>query len=117
MTLGMISRICDHGHHAFHALRILQHASCVIRLFFRGLEPVISEQVYSRQAYLAGPDHVRAEALLAAFNDPDTTAVICARGGYGATRLLPSLSADKLGLHNAGKKRLYGFSDITALHG
>ena len=113
----MISRIYDYGHHALHAVCLFQHASYIIRLFSRGLEPVISEQVYSQQAYLAGPDHVRAEAILAAFNDPDTTAVICARGGYGATRLLPSLSADKLGLHNAGKKRLYGFSDITALHG
>ena len=94
---------CAYGEHSLNTL-------------FRGLEPVISDQVYSRQAYLAGPDHARAEAVLAAFNDPDTTAVICARGGYGTTRLLPSLPADKLGLHNAGKKRLYGFSDITALH-
>jgi muramoyltetrapeptide carboxypeptidase len=51
--------------------------------------------------------------LDAALADPDIRAVFCARGGYGATRLLARLAA-------AGPpgppKPLVGFSDITALH-
>lgn len=46
--------------------------------------------------YLAGDDCERAEALTAAFRDPSTSAVVCARGGYGCLRLLPHLDPTKL---------------------
>ena len=46
--------------------------------------------------YLAGDDPERAEALTAAFLDPTTSAVVCARGGYGCLRLLPHLDRTKL---------------------
>jgi hypothetical protein len=46
--------------------------------------------------YLAGDDGERAEALTAAFRDPSTSAVVCARGGYGCLRLLPHLDPTTL---------------------
>lgn len=64
--------------------------------------------------YLAGDDEQRARELMEAFTDPDIDAVICARGGYGAMRVLPLLDAEALRRH---AKPLLGFSDITALHG
>ncbi|MEM9536421.1 MAG: LD-carboxypeptidase [Cyanobacteria bacterium P01_E01_bin.45] len=62
--------------------------------------------------YLAGSDRERLACLQAAFEDPDCRAILCGRGGYGATRLLP-----KLDWHEfvRSPKWIVGFSDITAL--
>jgi muramoyltetrapeptide carboxypeptidase len=69
--------------------------------------------LFARHRYLAGDDTRRLEELLAAFADPGIRAVLCARGGYGATRLLAGLRARGI---RAAAKPLVGFSDITALH-
>lgn len=63
---------------------------------------------------LAGADADRAADLMDAWCDPRVRAVICARGGYGATRVLGLL--DWAALAAAGPKMLHGSSDITALH-
>ena len=75
--------------------------------------PAYSEGIFSRHRYLAGDDARRLSELLAAFADPAARAVFCARGGYGATRLLGRLA----GMPPPGERKLLvGFSDITALH-
>ena len=75
------------------------------------------ERIYSRQRYLAGDDNRRFTELTAALADPEIKGVFCARGGYGAMRLLPRLAswASELG-RPLPAKPLVGFSDITALH-
>lgn len=65
-----------------------------------------------RTGYFAGDDLLRRTTLQAALDDPAVTAIICARGGYGLTRLLPDL--DPAGFV-ARPKLLVGFSDATAL--
>ncbi|MFB4302850.1 LD-carboxypeptidase [Actinomadura sp. NTSP31] len=69
---------------------------------------------------LAGTDADRAADLQAAWCDPRVRAVVCARGGYGATRVLDHLDWDALAAATrapgAGPKILHGSSDITALH-
>ena len=69
--------------------------------------------IFERHRYLAGSDARRLAELNAALADPAIRAVFCARGGYGATRLLR-----RLGAHppRGAPKPLIGFSDITALH-
>lgn len=79
------------------------------------LDVVVGAHALDRVRYLAGYDRDRAADLAAAWCDPSVRAVICARGGYGAGRLLPLLDWDALG--RAGPKLLHGSSDITALHG
>jgi muramoyltetrapeptide carboxypeptidase len=69
--------------------------------------------LFERQRYLAGDDARRLAELTAALSDPEVRAVFCARGGYGATRLLPRLAH---GAPPGPAKPLIGFSDITALH-
>lgn len=64
--------------------------------------------------YLAGDDADRAADFEAAWTDPRVEAVWCARGGYGAQRMIDRLDFDAL--RTAGPKQLIGFSDITALH-
>jgi muramoyltetrapeptide carboxypeptidase len=69
--------------------------------------------IFSREGYLAGDDERRLRELLDAIEDPLCQAVVCARGGYGAMRILPGLSMAMLA---RAPKLLVGFSDITALH-
>jgi muramoyltetrapeptide carboxypeptidase len=73
------------------------------------------ESIYSRKRYLAGDDDRRFTELTTALTDPAIKAVFCARGGYGAMRLLPRL-ASWASEHTLQAKPLIGFSDITALH-
>jgi muramoyltetrapeptide carboxypeptidase len=69
--------------------------------------------LFERQRYLAGSDDRRLAELHAALTDPGIRAVFCARGGYGATRLLRQLVSTA---PEGAPKPLVGFSDITALH-
>jgi muramoyltetrapeptide carboxypeptidase len=76
-------------------------------------ESVYGPGIFERQRYLAGSDGRRLDELNAALADPEVRALFCARGGYGATRLLGRLRAAD---PSAAAKLLIGFSDITALH-
>jgi muramoyltetrapeptide carboxypeptidase len=82
-----------------------------------GLEARLGAYVHTRHPafdYLAGTDEQRAEDLTRAWCDPETAAVFCARGGYGAMRTLEHLDWDALAA--APAKVFTGSSDITALH-
>lgn len=78
-----------------------------------GLKVQFGDSVLQRWGYLAGKDNERALDLMRAWSDPDVKAVIAARGGYGAMRILPLLDFDCIRAH---PKILMGYSDITALH-
>jgi len=76
-------------------------------------QPEFDPGLFERHRYLAGDDARRLAELLTALADPRLRALFCARGGYGATRLLARLT----GAAPPGpRKPLVGFSDITALH-
>ncbi|MGW3119447.1 S66 peptidase family protein [Streptomyces sp. NPDC001107] len=81
------------------------------------LDPVVAPHVLDRHGefdYLAGTDADRAADLQAAWCDPSVDAVLCARGGYGAQRMVDLLDWDAM--RAAGPKVFVGFSDITVLH-
>jgi muramoyltetrapeptide carboxypeptidase len=59
-----------------------------------------------------GTDEARLAQLYAAADDPDVHLVMAVRGGYGLTRLLPSIDFERLA---ASGKLFVGYSDITAL--
>lgn len=79
-----------------------------------GLEVVVGAHVLARTRHHAGTDAERAADLQQAWCDPTVTAVLCARGGSGAARLLDRL--DWTAMREAGPKVLVGFSDVTVLH-
>ncbi|MFC4851937.1 S66 peptidase family protein [Actinophytocola glycyrrhizae] len=82
-----------------------------------GLVVEVADHVLDRHPslpYLAGLDVHRAADLQAAWCDPAVEAVVCARGGYGAMRMLDLLDWDAMA--QAGPKLFTGSSDITALH-
>jgi muramoyltetrapeptide carboxypeptidase len=90
----------------------LERGTAVLRGL--GLEVKRGAGVLDRQGYLAGPDATRAADLQQAWCDPEVAAVMCVRGGYGATRLLDLLDWEAMA--EAEPKILLGSSDITALH-
>jgi muramoyltetrapeptide carboxypeptidase len=65
-------------------------------------------------SYLAADDESRAADLVRAWTDPQVQAVFCARGGYGAQRMVDLV--DWSAIAAAGPKIMVGFSDVTALH-
>lgn len=71
------------------------------------------EGIFAKKGFLAGDDERRRAELLRALHDPEVEAIVAARGGYGATRLLEGLEPKQVA---AARKLLVGFSDITALH-
>ncbi len=76
------------------------------------LDLVMGENLLEQDGYFAGADAPRLAALHQALGDPEARAVLCARGGYGVTRLLGALDPGRLRAH---PKVIVGFSDITAL--
>jgi muramoyltetrapeptide carboxypeptidase len=78
-----------------------------------GLVPRMRPDLTARRGYLAGDDARRLDEWREAVADPEATAIFCARGGYGAMRLLPAIDPAPL---LRAPKLLVGFSDVAALH-
>jgi len=79
-----------------------------------GLNVHIADNIFSDDhSYLAGTDAQRLEDFQHALNSNDVKAIVCARGGYGSTRILDQLNYDSLQQY---PKWIVGFSDITAFH-
>jgi len=77
-----------------------------------GFVPLSSKSILERNGYLAGSDEDRAAQINGMFANPDVKAIICARGGYGTTRILDLLDYDLIAKN---PKIIGGYSDITAL--
>jgi len=84
----------------------------VARLEHAGYRVRWREDVLAVEGYLAGSDARRAEELLGWVEAPDVAAILCARGGYGAHRIMARLDAARV---RAAAKPLVGYSDITTL--
>ena len=78
-----------------------------------GFRAKVGKYARGRKGFLSGTDAERLADLHWAFADEEIDAVWCIRGGYGSTRILPSVEYD---LIRKNPKILIGFSDITALH-
>lgn len=78
-----------------------------------GFKPKLAPNVRKRLGFLAGSDRDRASDLMKMFTDRKVKAVICVRGGYGTSRLLPLLDYQAI---RANPKVFIGYSDITSLH-
>lgn len=88
----------------------------VERLESWGLQVRLGEHVLDRGPfdYLAGVDEHRCGDLYAALTDGQVAGVVCARGGYGADRIVDTI--DWTSLTTLAPKVFVGYSDITVLH-
>lgn len=65
------------------------------------------------QNYFSGTDEERLNDLQQMLDDRNIKAILCARGGYGTSRIIDKISFKKFRKH---PKWSIGFSDITVLH-
>ncbi|MFZ0036351.1 MAG: LD-carboxypeptidase [Candidatus Acidiferrales bacterium] len=73
-------------------------------------------RVLSRDGFFAGSVADRVKEFLSAVGEPETRAVICARGGYGSNYLLDELLGEVDYLKEMSPpKMLIGYSDVTSL--
>lgn len=72
----------------------------------------IPEGLLNPNGYLSSSDESRAMHINRYFADPDIKAIFCARGGYGAIRLLEWLDWETI---RKNPKIFVGYSDITVL--
>lgn len=73
----------------------------------------VPEGIFRRDGFLAGQDPERADIVNRLFADPEVKGIVCARGGYGTTRLEPYIAWHAIRAH---PKVFMGFSDITVMH-
>lgn len=79
-----------------------------------GLEVSLGTNLYSQQhSYLSGTDQERIHDFQRALDDPTVNAIICARGGYGSSRIIDHIDFTSFKKH---PKWIVGFSDITCFH-
>ncbi len=78
-----------------------------------GYRVAFGDHVFDRHGYLAGTDSARAADFTEMFDRKDVDAVFCARGGYGAARILRLVDWDSVARN---PKLFVGYSDITTLH-
>lgn len=79
----------------------------------KGFQVELGQHVFSNHFQYAGTDKQRQDDLQQAIDDPETSAIICARGGYGTVRLINKLDFTAF---KRNPKWIVGYSDITALH-
>ncbi len=81
-----------------------------------GFEVVVHPQCRKRHRFFAGSDEERARAFFDFARDPSIDALWCARGGYGAARLLPLLDRLTRAKGKPPRKLLLGYSDALAVN-
>lgn len=82
-------------------------------LLDQGYRVELGQHVFASHFQFAGTDQQRLEDLQTALDDPEASAILCSRGGYGTVRIISKLNYDGLFRH---PKWIVGFSDITILH-
>ena len=78
-----------------------------------GYKIKIGDTIDKRDFTFGGTDEERAKDLQQMLDDPKIKAIMCARGGYGAVRIIDKLNWEKF---KAKPKWIIGFSDVTVFH-
>ena len=77
-----------------------------------GFNVKLSKNIFDKNRYLAGSDEDKISEIHRFFEDDEIKLILCARGGYGAIRLINKIDYN---LIKANPKPFCGFSDVTAL--
>jgi muramoyltetrapeptide carboxypeptidase len=78
-----------------------------------GFKVRIGDTVGKKDFTFGGTDEERAKDFQQMLDDNSIKAIMCARGGYGAIRIIDKLEFTKFAAH---PKWIIGFSDITVIH-
>ena len=86
---------------------------CVETLTSWGYKVKLGKTVGAKYFTYSGTDAERASDLQEMMDDKNVKAILCARGGYGLSRIINILDFSAMKIH---PKWIIGFSDITVLH-
>lgn len=78
----------------------------------KGYKVILSENIFDKNRYLAGDDEKKVRELHKFFRDPEINMILCARGGYGAIRLLDKIDFEII---KNNPKIFAGYSDTSAI--
>lgn len=88
--------------------------ACIETLDAWGYNVALGATTHSlSENYFSGTDKERLDDLQQMLDNKKIAAILCARGGYGTSRIVDDLSFKKFKKH---PKWIVGFSDITVLH-
>lgn len=91
---------------------ITRFTSGVAILREMGFNVVFPGDLWPGTEYLADSDENRASEFNRLYCDPEVSALLCLRGGYGCLRMIDRIDLSLVATH---AKMLIGFSDITVL--
>lgn len=103
-----IGLVCPAG-----AIPIERVQTCVQTLEAWGYKVVLGKTVGGKYYTFSGTDAERAADLQSMLDNPAIKAIICARGGYGLSKIIDHIQFTQF---IAQPKWVIGFSDITVLH-
>tara|TARA_R110000796_G_scaffold252631_1_gene389194 strand:- start:76024 stop:77079 length:1056 start_codon:yes stop_codon:yes gene_type:complete len=89
---------------------ILEKAKDTLREM--GFVPFHTDRILGNYGYFSATDQERAADVNEMFSNPSIDGILCARGGYGCTRIMHLIDYENI---KKNPKALIGFSDITAL--
>lgn len=78
-----------------------------------GLQVVLGQTIDASYNQFAGNDVLRLQDFQQMLDDETIKAIVCARGGYGTTRIIDQVDFSKFRQH---PKWVVGFSDVTTIH-
>jgi len=87
--------------------------NCILTLEKWGFKVKLGKTVGSKKDCFSASDTERAAELQQMLDDANIKAVLCARGGYGLSRIIAQINFSGF---NQNPKWVIGFSDITVLH-
>lgn len=88
-------------------------APALLRLREWGFKAAIGSSIGKRDFTFGGTDDERLTDLQQMLDDDNIKAILCARGGYGAVRIVDAINWSKF---KKKPKWVIGFSDLTVLH-
>jgi muramoyltetrapeptide carboxypeptidase len=77
------------------------------------LNVIIGKNIFNNYGHFSGTDKERTKDFQRALDDKTISAIWCARGGYGAMRIIDDLDYTE---YLKTPKWIIGYSDITAIH-
>ena len=104
-TIGIV---CPSGYIPLEKVQV-----CIQTLEKWGYKVKLGTTVGAKKDSFSGTDQQRAEDLQTMLDDASVKAILCARGGYGASRIINTIEFKAF---NKQPKWVIGFSDITVLH-
>ena len=104
-TIGMI---CPSG---YMPLEKIQNSIATLQQW--GFKVKQGKTLGAQRNYFSGTDEERLQDLQSMLDDENIKAILCARGGYGLSRIIDSINFENFIQH---PKWIIGYSDITLLH-